>query len=160
MDNIVLVLATRCQYLGVHLSKCVSICLFFVKVLLLLCHFIVAVVHHSLCIHNYRWITTILHSNKYKNNKKNNNKKINLHELLNLFVLILVVVTMSFCCCCCACVIVYTEQQKWHETVSSITKTTKIWIYINCLISKNSYLLHCNVYMTYLSSSQTPNNTM
>ena len=83
---------------------------------------------------------------------------------MNLFVLILVVVTMWFCCPCCSCcpcVIVYTEQQKQHEIVSTTTKTTtKIKIYINCLIFKNSYLLHCNICMTYLCSSQTPNDRM
>ena len=54
----------------------------------------------------------------------------------------------------------YTEQQKQDEMVSTTTKTTKIEIYINCLIFKNSYLLHCNICMTYLCSSQMPNDRM
>ena len=83
---------------------------------------------------------------------------------MNLFVVILVVVTMWFCCCCCSCcpcVIVYTTQQKQDEIVSTTRKTTmKIEIFINCLIFKNSYLLHCNICMAYLCSSQTPNDRM
>ena len=94
---------------GGYIWANVSRFIFLVWLLLLLCHFVV-VVHPSLWIHNYRWITTTLHSNNYKNNKKNKNKKINLHKLLNLFVLV-VVVTMSFCCCCCAWVIVYPQLQ-------------------------------------------------
>ena len=118
---VVLLLATRCLYQGVCLSKiCLTvICLLnwalenctghvyrliflFLVLLLLLCNFIV-VDHLSLCIHNYSWKTTKLHSNN------NNNTKINVHKLLNLFVLIAVVVTVS--CCCCLYVIVHWQLQ-------------------------------------------------
>ena len=63
-----------------------------VVVVYLLFH-VVVVVHLSLCIHNYRWTTTKLHSNN-----NNNSKEINLHKLFNLFVLIIL---------CCYCVIFF-----------------------------------------------------
>ena len=75
---------------------------------------------------------------------------------MKLFMLILCVATVSFCCCCycfCACVIVYTEKYIEYKTVSKTTHiATKVSIYINCFIFKNSYFLHCNLFITYLYS--------
>ena len=68
---------------------------------------------------------------------------------MKLFMLIFCVVTVSFYCCCycfCACVIVYTEKWIQYQIVSKTTHIgTKVSIYINCFIFKNSYFLYCNL---------------
>ena len=75
---------------------------------------------------------------------------------MKLFMLILCVVTVSCCCCCycfCACVIVYTEKYIEYKTVSKTKHIgTKVSIYINCFIFKNSYFLYCNllISLTYV----------
>ena len=115
--------------------------IFSIQVSLLLCRI---VIHPSLCIHNYRWITTVWHTNNYQNQ----NKKINLHESFY---------SHSFCCCsvccCCPCVIMYTKQQQ-HEIISTTKTTKKLEIDINCFIFISD---KC---MTYLSNSSTPNGRM
>ena len=88
----------------------------FCSELLFICNFVVVVVvvvHLSLYIHNYIWTRTKFNSNNNKYNKNNNNTKINLHKLLNRFVLI-AVVTFSFCCCCLS-VIGYPQVHHHHH---------------------------------------------
>ena len=105
-------------------------CYCVIMLLFLLCNYVV--VHLSLCIHNYRWTRTKLHSN---NNKNNNNKQINLHKLCNLFV------SDLYCCYfvllllflfSCSCWSAITDEQQQHSTVkTSTTKQINVHKFLN-----------------------------
>ena len=152
---IVLLLATKCLYWGGG-----YICIFNFELILglalawqrsfLLCNDVV-VVHLLLCINNYKWTTTKLHSNNNKNKNNTSNKKINLHKLFQSFCS-----DYSYCYCVillllfiCSCGSTITDEQ--HETDEQQQQNRAI--YINCSVFKSSYLLFIFQCMTYLFNS-------